>query len=156
MPLAKVAAHDDEGVEMMDIAELETLIAMLDGAGLASIEIADGRQSLRLVMETGEGAGVVLADSHDPTEFADPNPVVVRAQLPGTFLVRHPLRPAPFAPIGDRIGAGDILGLVQVGPIYSPVTAPVAGTVKHVLAETPSPVQFGAPLFELTPAAAPK
>lgn len=136
---------------MMDIAELKELIAILEGSGMELIEIVDAGKSLRLVMETEAEGDDVSADVHEPSEAPDPVTVIVTAHLAGAFLVQHPLRSARFAPIGDRIRAGEILGLVQVGTIYSPVTAPSAGSVRQVLAEPEMLVGFGTPLFEFAP-----
>ena len=49
---------------------------------------------------------------------------MAKATIAGRFLPAHPWRAKPFAEIGQRVAAGEIVGLVQVGCLYVPVTAP--------------------------------
>jgi acetyl-CoA carboxylase biotin carboxyl carrier protein len=74
---------------------------------------------------------------------------LVPATLPGTFLTQHPSSSSPLVPLGGRVRAGDIVGLVQVGSIYAPVIAPVDGSLDRILAAPETLVGFGTPLFEI-------
>jgi acetyl-CoA carboxylase biotin carboxyl carrier protein len=67
------------------------------------------------------------------------------------FLHCHPLAATPLARIGERVGAGQTVGLLQIGPLLLPVTAPQAGIVDSIHAADGLPVGYGAPLVELHP-----
>jgi biotin carboxyl carrier protein len=69
------------------------------------------------------------------------------ATAPGRFLPTHPARDAVFAPEGALVRQGDVLGLVQAGPVYSAVTAPCAGIVRTVLAPSGVLLGYGDPVM---------
>ena len=73
----------------------------------------------------------------------------VAADAVGRFLVAHPLMAKPFVNVGDRVEAGQVLGLLKIGLIYKPVLAHRAGTVKRLLAQNGAGVDWNAPLFEV-------
>ena len=61
------------------------------------------------------------------------------------------LQPEPGAPsfvkIGDKVAEGDTLCIVEAMKTMNQIPAPKAGTVKRILIEDGSPVEFGAPLM---------
>lgn len=77
---------------------------------------------------------------------ADPDrPIVTRpigAPMPGTLRLRHPLNQQDFVQPGQVVKPDEVLALVQVGPLYLPVTSPVNGTVKTVAIRDGSPVEY--------------
>ncbi|ANF58172.1 acetyl-CoA carboxylase biotin carboxyl carrier protein [Halotalea alkalilenta] len=74
---------------------------------------------------------------------------IVRADTVGQFLIQHPLRETPLVRQGDRVDAGDLLGLLRIGSLYLPVRAHVAGRVSEPLTPPGGLVGYGAPLFAL-------
>lgn len=69
----------------------------------------------------------------------------------GLFLRAHPLHETPLARLGDRVAAGQLLGLLKIGMLLLPVPAPREGVVTAVLAPDGSLVGFGDPLVALSP-----
>lgn len=71
--------------------------------------------------------------------------------LPGVFY----RRPAPdkpeFKSEGDRVEAGDVIGLVEVMKSFHEVKAGDAGTVARFLIENESPVMAGQPILDIEP-----
>ena len=49
---------------------------------------------------------------------------LVKAQSVGVFLDTHPLATGPLASVGARVAAGQVLGLLRIGALLLPVTAP--------------------------------
>jgi acetyl-CoA carboxylase biotin carboxyl carrier protein len=76
---------------------------------------------------------------------------VVRAESVGVFLHEHPQRGEPLATSGARVRAGQALGLLQIGALLLPVTAPHDGTVEGALVAPGKAVGYGTPLIELRP-----
>jgi acetyl-CoA carboxylase biotin carboxyl carrier protein len=68
----------------------------------------------------------------------------------GLFLHAHPLRDAPLVRPGDRVMAGQVLGLLKIGALLLPVRTPREGVVEAVLAAEGSLVGFGDPLVALS------
>jgi acetyl-CoA carboxylase biotin carboxyl carrier protein len=69
----------------------------------------------------------------------------------GRFLHAHPLQDAPLALPGKRVRAGQALGLLQVGMLLIPVTAPRDGVVAAIVAADGALVGFGDRLVDLRP-----
>ncbi len=53
---------------------------------------------------------------------------------------------APFAGVGTSVNEGDTLLIIEAMKTMNHIPAPKSGTVKRVLVEDGSPVEFGAPL----------
>jgi acetyl-CoA carboxylase biotin carboxyl carrier protein len=77
--------------------------------------------------------------------------LAVRSASVGVFLLRHPARAQPLAEVGQRVTAGEALGLLRIGPLLLPVAAPTDGRVVRVHAADASPVGFGVLLFDFHP-----
>ena len=73
----------------------------------------------------------------------------------GLFLHAHPLHETPFIRRGDRVFAGQVLGLLRIGALLLPVRAPHGGVVKAFAAPDGLLVGFGDRAMILSPSAAP-
>jgi biotin carboxyl carrier protein len=136
----------------IDTTEIERLAQILERSGVASIEIEENGQSLKLVMETAKPAAPAsaLAASTGPSRQAA---VVAKADIAGTFIAAHPWRTKPFVEPGQAIEAGAIVGLVKIGQLYVPVLSPAAGIVDAIVAEAGATVGYGTPIVSLRSAA---
>jgi acetyl-CoA carboxylase biotin carboxyl carrier protein len=106
----------------------------------------------------GPGVRLCLRRNGTRIEIASPSAeeaagpcTVVEAASVGIFLHEHPLRGEPLAGRGMQVRAGQVVGLLQVGALLLPVTAPQDGTVEAVLAAQGTVVGWGTPLIELRP-----
>jgi acetyl-CoA carboxylase biotin carboxyl carrier protein len=133
----------------IDAPHIERLARLLETSGVASIEIEDNAQSLKLVMESSVSSQVA-AVAPSPDEDTH---VVATADVAGHFLAGHPWREKPFVEPGQRIEAGAIVGLVKVGLIYAPVLSPTPGILDAVLAQTGAIVGYGTPIARIIPIA---
>lgn len=52
-----------------------------------------------------------------------------------------------FVNVGDKVGVGQTLCLVEAMKTFNPVKATKAGTIKQILVENGAPVEFNEPLF---------
>jgi acetyl-CoA carboxylase biotin carboxyl carrier protein len=84
----------------------------------------------------------VLAVSEPEEDPLDPSLHSVNAPLVGTFYVApEPGAPA-FVQVGDRISAGQTVGIVEAMKIMNPVKADRAGEVVEVVAANADPVEY--------------
>ena len=54
---------------------------------------------------------------------------------------------APFVTIGQQVAEGDTLMIVEAMKTMNHIPAPRAGTVRRVLVDDGTPVEFGTPLM---------
>jgi acetyl-CoA carboxylase biotin carboxyl carrier protein len=57
----------------------------------------------------------------------------------------------PFVQVGDRVEVGQTLCILEAMKLFNEFKSDHAGTVRKVLVEDAQPVEFGQPLFELSP-----
>ena len=120
------------------------LAAWLAGTDIGLLELRTPQGTLRLGRQ---GDDIVEL----PAEVTGAETVSVHAPSVGVFLHSHPLAAAPLARIGERVDAGRVVGLLKIGPLLLPVTAPQAGIVDSIHAADGLPVGYGTPLVELHP-----
>ena len=88
-------------------------------------------------------------------DFADrvvvPTDIMVTAPGIGIFRHRHPMSPVALVLPGARVDAGEIVGLLQVGVLLTPVLAPQGGHVAGHLVADGDIAGFGTKLICLHP-----
>src|SRR5437867_399732 len=118
---------------METLERLRELAAWLAPTDIGLLELRGPQMHLRLRRDDGPLGEVVQVDAGDDslTAIAGTTPqsdtTVVSATSVGVFLHRHPLREAPLARPGADVRAGQTLGLLQIGALLLPLTAPHDG-----------------------------
>jgi acetyl-CoA carboxylase biotin carboxyl carrier protein len=153
----------------MDIRKIKKLIELLEESDLTEIEIVEGEESVRLI----RGAQLVAAPA--PVQAAvTPAPVIpvtgglpteadlpagsseedsipdgelVRAPMVGTFYAASSPEAEPFVSLGQQVGVGDTLCIIEAMKMFNQIESDIAGTVVAVLVDTGQPVEFDQPLF---------
>jgi acetyl-CoA carboxylase biotin carboxyl carrier protein len=72
---------------------------------------------------------------------------VVTAPMVGTFYASQNPESPPFVKVGQKVKAGDTLGIIEAMKMFNQIEADVAGTVLAVLVENGQPVEFDEPMF---------
>lgn len=83
------------------------------------------------------------ATTEDPASL----PGAVTSPMVGTAYLAAEPGAAPFVQIGQKVAEGDTLLIVEAMKTMNHIPAPRAGTVKRILVDDGSPVEFGAPLM---------
>lgn len=138
----------------MEIAELRQLVRWLEEKKIELFELDGVDHRLRLSLRNRDAVAGPISVTIDCGEHTADRGIVVAAGLAGIFRVQHPAHPAPLARLGGSVRVGDVIGLVQVGALYAPVSAPRDGALGKILAVPETLVGFGTPLFEVHPAEA--
>lgn len=88
-------------------------------------------------------AAVAPAASEDPASL----PGIVTSPMVGTaYLSAEPGAPA-FVSVGKQVKEGETLMIVEAMKTMNHIPSPRSGTVKRILVDDGSPVEFGAPLM---------
>ena len=161
----------------MDLRKIKKLIDLLEESNLTEIEIREGEESVRLsragtmaalpmtpaVMGPAQSAvsGAAPMPMQSPVQAATggtPRPLdasgsglpdghVVRAPMVGTFYASPSPDKPPFVTVGQHVGVGDSLGIIEAMKMFNPIEADVAGTVLAITCENGQPVEFDQPMF---------
>ena len=138
-----------------DIELIRALAAVLDEAGLTEIEIGEGEGRIRIARKPAPAAPAspppAAAAQPAPAPGADDaaHPGAVISPLVGVVYVAPEPGGRPFAAVGDEIGEGDTLFIVEAMKTMNPVRAPRPGRVARILAENGARVEYGEVLLIL-------
>ena len=127
---------------------IQELARWLQASDIDTLELSSPQGHVRL--QRGQPVQKVVAPA--PVPSADPastDAVAVRAPGLGVFLHSHPQRNAPLVQAGQTVAVGQVIGLLQIGPLLLPVPAPCQGVVDTVALPHGDTVGYGTPLFTL-------
>jgi len=80
-----------------------------------------------------------------PAELAA-DEVMIKAPMVGTFYASPKPGAPAFVTVGDTVGPGTVLGIVEVMKLMNNIEAQVEGTVARILVDNEQAVEFGQPL----------
>ncbi|PTX56270.1 biotin carboxyl carrier protein [Litoreibacter ponti] len=90
-----------------------------------------------------EAPAPAAGGNDDPAQ----HPGAVTSPMVGTcYLQAEPGTP-PFVSVGDQVSEGQTLMIIEAMKTMNHIPAPRSGTVKRVLIDDGTPVEFGAPLM---------
>lgn len=144
----------------MDLRKLKKLIDLVEQSGIAELEITEGEEKVRISRSVpgGQAAHVAApAVSLSPATLpATPLPEAAPA-LPEGHVVKAPMvgtfyrAPAPgsksFVEVGDTVGEGDTLCIIEAMKLLNEIESDKGGIVKAILVENGQPVEYGEPMF---------
>jgi acetyl-CoA carboxylase biotin carboxyl carrier protein len=81
----------------------------------------------------------------------DPNLVLVKSPIVGTFYEGPSPDAAPFVRIGERIQSGKVLCIIESMKLMNEIEAEVAGIIESKLVQNGQPVEYGEALFAIRP-----
>ncbi|HFA5982964.1 TPA: acetyl-CoA carboxylase biotin carboxyl carrier protein [Neisseria gonorrhoeae] len=144
----------------MDLRKLKKLIDLVEESGIAEIEVTEGEEKVRITRTIAAAAAPVYAA---PVPAAAPavTPASAPAAAPaardlsdaqkspmvGTFYRAPGPNAAAFVEVGQQVKAGDTLCIIEAMKLMNEIEAEKSGTVKEILVENGTPVEFGEPLF---------
>lgn len=88
-------------------------------------------------------AEIAPATDSDPANL----PGAVTSPMVGTVYMQAEPGAPQFVSVGDQVAEGDTLLIIEAMKTMNHIPAPHAGTVKRILVEDGSPVEYGAPLM---------
>ena len=151
----------------MDIRKIKKLIELLEESGIAELEIKEGEESVRIsrqsstVVQTVAPAPVQVATAAvapaapapslapaAPAEKAESESGHrVKSPMVGTFYAAASPTSGPFVTQGQQVSAGDTLCIIEAMKMMNQIEADKAGTIRSILVENGSPVEFDQVLF---------
>ncbi len=160
----------------MDIKEIQNLIKFVSKSGVEEVKIE--REDFKITIKTKKNTPqqIVVEDMSNkiniPTKVAGPisqeisiektsdvdvsktedaNHIIIKSPIIGTFY-RKPSPDKPsFVEVGQNIGEGDVLCVIEAMKLFNEIESEVSGKIVKILVEDQSPVEFDQPLFVIDP-----
>jgi acetyl-CoA carboxylase biotin carboxyl carrier protein len=143
----------------IDEGAIEQLVKLLDEHGLTELEYGEGRWHIRV---SRAAAGLPVAapparqspDSEAPMapesqDTAATHPGAVTSPMVGTVYIAPEPEAEPYVKIGDTVGEGQTLFLIEAMKTMNPISAPRTGRVVQIFVQNASPVEYGEVLIIL-------
>lgn len=139
----------------MQAKDIATLSAWLAATDIDVLELSGPDGQLRLdKTEAATPDQTRPPAPHAPTPAPATNAArAVRAPSPGIWLDRWPGYSEPLVPANASVQAGDLLGMLQIGPLLLPVRAPCSGRLAGWRLAAGATAGHGTHLADITPAA---
>ena len=147
----------------MDIRKIKKLIELLENSSLTEIEIVEGEESVRLVRggavqglplpavpvlaQAVAAAPATAAEEVAAEEDQVPEGEAVLSPMVGTFYGASSPEAQPFVKLGQTVGVGDTLCIIEAMKMFNQIESDISGTVVAILAENGQPVEYDQPLF---------
>ena len=145
----------------MDLRKLKTLIELVEGSGIAELEISEGEERVRITRtvpaapqqiyapapQPVAAAPQPAAPAAEPAKPAAPEGHVVKSPMVGTFYRSASPGSKPFVDVGQNVNSGDTLCIIEAMKLLNEIEADQAGVIKAILVENGQPIEFGQPLF---------
>ena len=161
----------------MTIDEIRALINLASETGIAELEVQRGEDRVRIrraafaapqeIVLTPSAypaavaapppqavaAPAVFAPPEPPKEAKgpDPNIVLVKSPIVGTFYESPSPGAPPFVHPGERVQPGKVLCIIESMKLMNEIEAEVAGTIESKLVMNGQPVEYGEALFAVRP-----
>ena len=87
------------------------------------------------------GAGTVRDEEEHSVEIKSP--------MVGTFYLSPDPDSTPYVKVGDSVGKGTTVCIVEAMKVFNEIQSEVSGKVVAILVENGEPVEFGQPLFKI-------
>lgn len=159
---------------VLGFKEILELIDKVGESGISSVEIESAGLTLRIegaasnapppqtpVSASSAGAQSVSAPptapqassapAADAGDEIDPSWQVVTSPIVGTFYRSANPEAAPFVDVGDRVGKGAVLCIIEAMKLMNEIESEFDGTVAKIFPENGQPIEYGEKLFAIRP-----
>jgi len=150
----------------VDITQIRKLIRLIQSSDVTEIEVTQGDQTVRISRQHPAAQIVAPMAYAAPAAPAAPVAVVapvaeaepddehqVTSPMVGTFYAAPSPDAENFVSIGKKVQKGETLCIIEAMKMMNEIEAEYSGVVESILLENASPVEYGQPMFVITPLA---
>jgi acetyl-CoA carboxylase biotin carboxyl carrier protein len=159
--------------EPFDWKQLHYLVRLMKHYDLTALDLTGGPVQVRLRRGSSDaGASPTIATnphamgpvpaqlpasafpSQPPPTEAPPasKTVAIESPMVGTYYTSSSPDAPPFVTNGSVVNPKTIVGVIEAMKVFTEIPAYVSGTIVEILVKNGQPVEFGQPLFRVTPA----
>lgn len=136
------------------LLEDESCTLQMKRGGEAAPQVMSAPQMVAAPAVAPTPAAPTAAPAGDaaPVAEADDGLVEITSPMVGTFYAAPTPDADDFVAVGTVVTTESVVCIVEAMKVMNEIKADVKGTIKKVLVDNASPVQFGQPLFLVEPA----
>ena len=158
----------------MDIKEIKKIIELMKENELSEFELAEEGFRITIKRKNGSDSHVLISPSSStpmvmapamtgaPTALAvapasapgseiPSNWVEIKSPMVGTFYRSSSPEAEPFSSIGKEVDEESVVCIIEAMKVMNEIKAEVKGTIRKILVENATSVEFGQPLFLVEP-----
>ena len=154
----------------MTIDEIRELIQLATDTGIAELEVQRGDNRVRIRRTSSFATQEIVMSSNAATapapaappipaieapkekereKPADPNLILVKSPIVGTFYEGPSPGAAPFVRVGERIQPGKVLCIIESMKLMNEIESETSGIIESKLVMNGQPVEYGEALFAI-------
>ncbi|RYF95761.1 MAG: acetyl-CoA carboxylase biotin carboxyl carrier protein [Chitinophagaceae bacterium] len=103
------------------------------------------------VPPVGGGNGPAPVSDKPKTEATPDNLITIKSPMIGTFYRSSSPGKPQFVQVGDEIGVGSVVCIIEAMKLFNEIESEVKGKIVKVLVDDASPVEYDQPLFLVEP-----
>ena len=143
-----------------DLDRVRELIEMMEKHDLSEVNLKRGSESWRLrrgnvvpVAAVPAAVPAPVAAEQPATEPAAPSQDTATINSPtvGTFYSAPSPDDPDFVGVGSKVSPESIVCIIEAMKVFNQIPAETSGTIVEILAKNGDAVEFGQPLFRVTP-----
>ncbi|MEG3617581.1 acetyl-CoA carboxylase biotin carboxyl carrier protein [Magnetovibrio sp. PR-2] len=142
----KIDVDDDLIRKLADIMDDTGLTEIEIGQADFTVRVSRGSTAVAAMAPAAAPAAAAPGAAEDAISPAD-HPGVVTSPMVGVAYTAPEPGAAQFINVGDTVSEGQVVMLVEAMKVFNQIKAPKSGTVKSIMVESGSPVEFGEPLL---------
>lgn len=135
----------------MDIKKIRELVDLMEEKDLLTLEYGQDDNYISLTRNTGVqtvAAPQVAAPAAAATPVAKtPSGKLETSPMVGVFYSAPSPNDPPFVKVGQKVEAGDTLGIIEAMKIMNPLEATQSGIIEEILVSNAEVVEFGQPVI---------
>ncbi len=137
----------------MDIKKIRELVDLMEEKDLLTLEYGQDDKYISLTRNTGVQT-VAAPQVAAPAAAAAATPVaktpsgkLETSPMVGVFYSAPSPNDPPFVKVGQKVEAGDTLGIIEAMKIMNPLEATQSGIIEEILVSNAEVVEFGQPVI---------
>jgi acetyl-CoA carboxylase biotin carboxyl carrier protein len=148
----------------MYIKEIKDMITLMNDNCLTELEVE--KDGMRIKLKKSSGGSFEKAIEFVP-QYAAPqaqqgagapkepeklkNTIDIKAPMVGTFYRSPSPEAAPYVSVGDTIGIGQVLCIIEAMKLMNEIKSEVRGKIMDIQVDNAEPVEFGQVIFVIEP-----
>jgi acetyl-CoA carboxylase biotin carboxyl carrier protein len=155
-----------EPTEADNVRAIRQLVRLMKRYDLTAIDFVEGSTQIRLRRRGPEAAlsrAVATSPQAADTQAPPPSPVapapppvpsgvMIESPMVGTYYASSSPDAPPYVSVGTQIRSESTVCVIEAMKVYTDIPAGVNGVIAEVLVKNGQPVEYGQPLFRVTPA----